>query len=211
MNEPLLLVERIEFNAVKVEVSKSAQPQRDKVFPQLDVDFSKLEVLVRSQLHYPDQEVGEPTHFKFVYGIKIAEPEGSGKVSPPYCVEIEAVGFFRYIGNDAHVGVERFRAVRFTGYQILYGAMREMVANITARGPSGLWHLPGRNFTSVAKAMAEKDEEERLAQIGKLEGDGATPALTNAVSLDDAAGGSGERPTNKRRRIPSKKAPDSST
>lgn len=210
MNEPLLLVERIEFNAVKIEVSKSAQPQRDKVFPQLDVDFSKLEVLVRSQLHYPDQELEEPTHFKFVYGIKIGEPEESGKISPPYCVEIEAVGFFRYIGNDAHVGVERFRAVRFTGYQILYGAMREMVANITARGPSGLWHLPGRNFTSVAKAMAEKDEEERLGEMGKLKEPRGKPTLTNFASIEDAAATKDELPTNRRRRIASKKPSDSS-
>lgn len=165
MSEPLLLVERIEFQTVKVDASRTAKVERDDVFPQLFLDFAQIEVLVRSQLDYPPEELNDPTHFRFLYGVKIGEPKDASKVKPPYCLEVEATGFFRYVGKDVHVGVERFRAVRFTGYQILYGAIREMVANITARGPHGLWHLPARNFHGVAKAMSEKDEAARQTRL----------------------------------------------
>lgn len=173
MNPLLLLVERIEFEVVKVEASRSAKAQMHAAFPQLECDFTKIEVLVRSQLDYPESEVADPTHFRFLYGVRAGKPTKPDMVAPPYCIEIEAVGYFRYAGGDAHVGVERFRAVRFTGYQILYGAIREMVANVTARGPNGLWHLPGRNFHGVAKAMAEKDEEGRQEKLQRIE-QGAT-------------------------------------
>lgn len=169
MNPLLLLVERIEFEVVKVEASRSAEVQMHEAFPQLECDFTKIEVLVRSQLDYPDSEAADPTHFRFLYGVRVGIPKKSEMVAPPYCIEMEAVGYFRYVGGDAHVGVERFRAVRFTGYQILYGTIREMVANITARGPNGLWHLPGRNFHGVAQVMAEKDEIGRKAKLQHIE------------------------------------------
>lgn len=169
MNPLLLLVERIEFEVVKVEASRSAEVQMHEAFPQLKCDFTKIEVLVRSQLDYPDAEAADPTHFRFLYGVRAGKPTKPEMVAPPYCIEMEAVGYFRYVGGDAHIGVERFRAVRFTGYQILYGAIREMIANVTARGPNGLWHLPGRNFHGVAKVMAEKDEEGRKAKLQGIE------------------------------------------
>lgn len=169
MNPLLLLVERIEFEVVKVEASRSAEVQMHATFPQLKCDFTKIEVLVRSQLDYPDAEASDPTHFRFLYGVRAGKPTKSEMIAPPYCIEMEAVGYFSYVGGDAHVGVERFRAVRFTGYQILYGAIREMVANVTARGPNGLWHLPGRNFHGVAKVMAEKDEEGRKTKLQRIE------------------------------------------
>ena len=196
MNPLLLLVERIEFEVVKVEASRSAEVQMHEVFPQLKCDFTKVEVLVRSQLDYPDAEAADPTHFRFLYGVRVGKSTKSEMVAPPYCIEMEAVGYFRYVGGDAHVGVERFRAVRFTGYQILYGAIREMVANVTARGPNGLWHLPGRNFHGVAKAMAEKDEDGRLAKLQRIE--------PGSISLDK---GSVDSPPTKRRSVASRKKP----
>lgn len=169
MNHLLLLVERIEFEVVKVEASRTVGVETDNAFPQIKSDFNKFEVLVRSQLDYPDEEVADPTHFRFLYGIRIGKPSKPEFGAPPYCIEVEAVGYFHYVGKESHVGGERFRAVRFTGYQILYGAIREMVANVTARGPNGLWHLPGRNFHGVAKTMSEKDEAARQAKLQKAE------------------------------------------
>jgi len=181
----LLLVERIEFEQVKVEASRSVEVEADEGFPQIKCDFEKIEQLVRSQLDYPSEELHDPVHFRFVYGVKIGSPKKKEFNQPPYCIEVEAVGYFRYVGKEAHEGVERFRAVRFTGYQILYGAIREMVANVTARGPNGLWHLPGRNFHGVAKVMAEKDEalrQERIHALTEPVPTLAAAALAPAVS-----------------------------
>ena len=194
MNPLLLLVERIEFEVVKVEASRTAEIQMHESFPQLNCDFTKIEVLVRSQLDYPDSEAEDPTHFRFLYGVRAGKPTKSETVAPPYTIDMEAVGYFRYVGGDAHIGVERFRAVRFTGYQILYGAIREMVANVTARGPNGLWHLPGRNFHGVAKVMAEKDEEGRKAKLQRFK-----PA---SIALDKS---SVKSPAAKRRSVASRK------
>lgn len=168
MSQPLLLVERIEFEVVKIETNRECRVEANEAFPQLKCDFDKIELLVRSELDYPESEARDPTHFRFLYGVKIDRPSKEASAEPPYTVEVEAVGFFRYVGGDAHTGVERFRAVRFTGYQILYGAIREMVANVTARGPNGLWHLPGRSFHGVAKAMSEKDEEGRIEKLKRV-------------------------------------------
>lgn len=179
MNHLLLLVERIEFEVVKIEASRTVEVETHDAFPQLKCDFNKCEVLVRSQLDYPDTEVADPIHFRFLYGVRISKPTKPGFVAPPYCIEVEAVGYFRYVGKESHVGVERFRAVRFTGYQILYGAIREMVANVTARGPNGLWHLPGRNFHGAAKTMSEKDEAGRQKKLFQ-----AGPELIDSTSAD---------------------------
>jgi hypothetical protein len=198
MSNLLLLVERIEFEVVKVEASRTVEVEADDAFPQIKCDFNKFEVLVRSQLDYPDTELADPVHFRFLYGIRLGKPTKPEFVAPPYCIEVEAVGYFRYVGKENHVGVERFRAVRFTGYQILYGAIREMVANLTARGPNGLWHLPGRNFHGAAKAMSEKDEagrQEKLLQV--------SPELIASTTAD--------APVAPTKRVRKRKAPEKST
>jgi preprotein translocase subunit SecB len=183
MNQPLLLVERIEFEVVKIGANRGSRVEPHEAFPQLKCDFEKIELLVRSELDYPESEARDPSHFRFLYGMKIDRPSTKESAEPPYLVEVEAVGFFRYVGGETHTGVERFRAVRFTGYQILYGAIREMVANVTARGPNGLWHLPGRNFHGVAKAMSEKDEEARLEKMKQL----APESSSNPLSIEQGA------------------------
>lgn len=198
MNQPLLLVERIEFEVVKIEASRTIDVETHEAFPQIKSDFNKFELFVRSQLDYPDTEAADPVHFRFVYGIRLGKPTKPTFAAPPYCVEIEAVGYFRYAGKEAHVGAGRFRAVRFTGYQILYGAIREMVANVTARGPNGLWHLPGRNFHGVAEAMSEKDEAARQTRLLQL----TSPEQSASASAKDP-----EAPTKKARIKKAKASP----
>lgn len=166
MNTQKLLLDRIEFLAVKIESVKAGKFEGNKAFPQLNIDFSKIGVLTRSSLNYGDEEVSDPRHFALTYGVKIDkdQPEGA-KV--PYVIEVEVVGFFRYTGGDEFVGEDRFRAVRFSGYQLLYGAIREMVANITARARHGLLQLPARTFGVIAKERAAQDEVERQERLQK--------------------------------------------
>jgi hypothetical protein len=95
------------------------------------------------------------------YAIKL-DPTIQENIILPYFVELEAVGYLRYVGDDNFQGVDRFRAIRFTGYQMLYGAMREMLCNLTARSRHGIWQLPARSFHDVAREQAENDEKERL-------------------------------------------------
>ncbi len=161
MSSQLLLLDRIEFSTIKVESAKDGEFERSSDFPQLEFDFDKIDFFTRSLLSYPMEEMEDPRHFSLRYGVKIDESD-KNETKTPYSIEVEVVGFFRYTGGEDFKGVERFRAVRFSGYQILYGAIREMVCNLTARGRYGVWQLPARHFQGVARIKAEEDEKQRL-------------------------------------------------
>ena len=164
MSNQKLLIDRVEFATIKVEAIPGTVP-RDDVFPQVAFDSSDLVFLVRSNLIYPPSELEDPRTFILSYGIKVGKDDS--KDTPPYEIEVEACAYFRYVGGEEFSGADRFRAVRFSGYQILYGAIREMVSNLTARGVHGMWNLPARTFGLAAKNKADEDEAERQAAIVK--------------------------------------------
>jgi len=160
-----LLLDRLEFLTVNIRCNVKAEVARDEVFPQLNVDFENYNLLLRSGLQYDPQSANDPRHFALTYGIKLEPKKGENTV--PYEVEVDAVAFLRFEG-DEHVGQDRFRAVRMSGYQILHGAIREMVANVTSRSRHGTMQLPARNFNARAKADAESDEKLRLERLGAI-------------------------------------------
>lgn len=176
MSGQILLFDRIEFLTIKVEANEG-EFSRDEIFPQLQFDAERLEILTKSDLIYPQDQIDDPCYFMLVYGVKISDTE-SKKANLPYTIEVEVAGYFRYVGGDEFTGVDRFRAVRFSGYQILYGSIREMVCNLTARSRHGLWHLPARNFGRIAEKRAKEDESIRQAELEKRSV--ATPTVDNS-------------------------------
>lgn len=158
-----LLLDRLEFSTVNIRCNIKAEAQRDPNFPQLQVQFDKYKPSRRSSLHYDPASAEDPRVFALTYGVKFE----SDKELMPYDIEVEAIAFFHYEG-DGHVGVDRFRAVRMSGYQILYGAIREMVANISARSRHGCIQLPARNFNARAKEDAESDESARQQHLNAI-------------------------------------------
>lgn len=168
-----LSLERLEFKLVHVKTNLKATAESDRVFPQLKVDLSAYEQMYRSSLTYDHANAEDPRVFVLSYGIKLDGKEGT---QVPYEVEVEAVAFMRYDGDD-HEGQDRFRAVRMSGYQIIHGAIREMVANITARGRHGLMQLPARNFNPESKAGAEQDEHSRQEYLQNVQ-------LTRSTGLE---------------------------
>lgn len=165
MAKQILLLDRVEFGTVKVE-SNPGEFKRDEVFFQLALEGDEPPFLTRSDLIYPPDQIEDPRHFMLTYGVKISHGNAEGQPLP-YDIEIEAAGYFRYVGGDELKEENRFRAVRFSGYQILYGAIREMVSNITARGCHGLWHLPARNFGAIAESRANDDEARRKQALAE--------------------------------------------
>lgn len=163
MSAQKLLLDRIEFALIKVEAVDDDSFKLDEFFPQLDFDSDGVNFLTRSSLAYSPEEELDPRHFRLVYAIKV-DPESS-QVGVPYALEIEAAAFLRYVGGEEFSGSDRFRAVRFSGYQILHGAIREMVSNLTARGRHGIWNLPARNFGQLAMEKAATDEEARQKRL----------------------------------------------
>jgi preprotein translocase subunit SecB len=164
MSTQILLLDRIEFSNIRVKAN-SGEFALSPNFPQIAAEPEKFEFLTRSELLYPDEELDDPRHFVLTYGMKVSSDDEFNKSNAPYDIEIEASGYFHYVGADEFKEERRFRAVRFSGYQILYGAIREMVSNLTARGRHGLWHLPARNFNGVAEVRANEDEAARKKAI----------------------------------------------
>lgn len=159
-----LRLDRIEFQDIKVKVNNKAKRVVEENVPQLRVDFEKYNLYHRSKVIFPDTEVNDPRHFALTYGVKLESK--NGKDLMPYEIEIEALAFLNYDGDELQ-GADRFRAVRFTGYQMLHGAIREMISNLTARSRHGLLQLPSRNFNPIAKREAEEDERERVEQAAQ--------------------------------------------
>lgn len=164
MSPQILQLDRIEFLAIKVTANDGKHVQ-SKQFPQLECSVDDFSLLTRSDLFYPEEDAADPRFFVLAYGVKVSAKDQESADVPPYEIEVEVLGYFHYTGDEEFSGVDRFRAVRFSGYQILYGAIREMVSNLTARSRHGLWHLPARNFGAVAKARAEQDEQQRQQRL----------------------------------------------
>lgn len=154
MSSHKLMLDRIEYLKVAVEANEGKFKLND-TFPQIEFNYDDAKIMHRSDLRYDPKCVSDPRQFYLVLGTKVVASDDSRPL--PYNIEVLLAGYFRYAG-DEFSGADRFRAVRFSGYQILYGATREIVANMTARGPHGLFHIPAKNFGLMAKTHAEKDE-----------------------------------------------------
>lgn len=166
MSNQILNLDRVEFLTIKI-VTNDGDFSQSETFPQLQVGNEDMVVLTRSSLTFAPDEIEDPRHFMLVYGIKIDSEGHKENDRLPYGLEIEAVGYFHYSGGDEYQNEDRFRAVRQSGYQILYGAIREMVSNLTARSRHGLLHLPARNFGKIAEQKAKEDEAARQKKLAK--------------------------------------------
>lgn len=166
-------LDRLEFQEVKIRANSKAKSVTESHVPQLRIDFEKYNLYHRSRIAFPDSEVDDPRHFAFTYGVKL---ESKADELMPYEIEVEAMALLNYKGDELK-GAERFRAVRLSGYQMLHGAIREMVANVTARSRHGLLQIPSRNFNGLAKREADEDEAGRVAHAVQIKG-GDTKGLT---------------------------------
>jgi preprotein translocase subunit SecB len=74
----------------------------------------------------------------------------------PYTIDVEVYGRFQV--SDDWPKEKTVALVYANGTSLLYGAVREMVANLTARGPHGMVVLPTLSFVNtIPKAETKKD------------------------------------------------------
>lgn len=78
-----------------------------------------------------------------------------GKNIPPYTGELEILGFFTVDAKYPEENVQKL--VHFNAPAMLYGAVREMVFNLTARGPNSHINLPTVSFLDN-KPQEDKNE-----------------------------------------------------
>ena len=89
----------------------------------------------------------------------------------PYRGLLRIVGYFRI--NEGFPEARRDELIRITGASILYGACREMLANLTARTPHGMISLPSISFvdqkpeTSETEGLIKPAAKTAKKKIGK--------------------------------------------
>lgn len=167
MKAASLSIEKVEFIHVKVETNSDFNGDFSSDFRQLDFPFKGVTFRRRMSLQYDRDKAEDPKGFVFGLNVMLTEnADDEDNVNLPYNIDIKAVVYMQY-ESDQLSGMERFRAVRATGYSVLYGAIREMVSNLTARSPHGMWSLPSANFNSTANDEAIRDEEKRQELIAK--------------------------------------------
>lgn len=92
---------------------------------------------------------------KYMLKLALKQTPGKAEGTPLYTFEFEVVGLFT-VHEDYQVekGVERL--VRVNGAAVLYGAIREMAATLSARGPYPPITLPTVTFLDEAQPEGSK-------------------------------------------------------
>lgn len=172
MKAPLLSVDKVEFEKISVEVNPEFDGAYSSELKKIDFNYKGSRFFRSVSLSYPDDQLNDPRFFSFTFNLLLNQENQKTEIVLPYSIDVKATAYMRYDG-EKHKNVELFRAVRATGYAILYGSIREMISNLTARGPHGLWMLPAADFNSAAQEEAQRDEKDRqscLAERQPLDG-----------------------------------------
>src|SRR5262249_48374897 len=103
----------------------------------------------------------DPNRFLIGLDLKISGDATSGKV-PFYTGQLSIDGYFRVAPEVPEDRKQEIVVVNGAG--MLFGAMREMVSNITARGPWPSLMLATMSFVQMAKNLAATQAEESAKQ-----------------------------------------------
>jgi preprotein translocase subunit SecB len=112
----------------------------------------------------------DPARYQITLAVTIS-PDPKAPAKPYYSGVVEIVGFFRVAPSYKDDPV---RLVNISGSSILYGAVRELFCNLTARGPWPMVTLPTMNFTPQATESGQVKK--------KASPQTALPAAAPAVS-----------------------------
>lgn len=142
-NSPLTIINH-EFTVIELRAEKSSDPT------------GELELST-------DVRVGTNTDDKLLRHCELNVQFGSANEDEPapYGGRIAISGAFRI--SEAYAEHRRDQLIEVTATSILYGACREMLANLTARSSQGMLSLPSVSFFDPAKASAKKAKKKTSA------------------------------------------------
>lgn len=139
-----LTIERYEF----VRIDLTASERSDA--------HTELGVNVRRQWGAAD---GDPRNWRMKLSVRFGG-EKDGKESI-YLGEAQVIGYFRV--HEKYPEEKTQKLIEVTAASILYGACREMLANLTARGPHGMVSLPSISFIPLPLEALENSST-RIAE-----------------------------------------------
>jgi preprotein translocase subunit SecB len=112
---------------------------------------------------FVSRQEGEALRWNVVLRVEIKSQKNAAPAA--YEGKIEFFGTFSV--DPAFPEERRDQLVRVNGSSILYGAVRELVANLTARGPYPMVRLPSISFAamiSASKTGSKNPRPDRLAE-----------------------------------------------
>lgn len=130
MAKTVLRLENYFFTTVEIRANKPFATVKEShpTEPKVEVGLTKHE--------------SDPQRFGLLMEIKVAT---QGKDIQPYEIEVAVFGLVR-IPEDVPLN-DRPRVAVVNGSHILYGALREFIVNLTARGPYGQVIIPPKSFS----------------------------------------------------------------
>lgn len=143
MSQSALQLERYFFSKVSIEASKQIKAQ-----PKMDA-ATRLEAARNNK---------DRNRFLLSLTVTLTAPQDT---PAPYCGEVQVIGFFR-IHPDLPPD-QQDKLIAVTGASILYGVAREMIVNVTSRGPWPAVTLPCVNFNDPGTTTPEQVETKQPA------------------------------------------------
>jgi len=111
------------------------------------------------------------THLYLI--ILTVKLQDTPEAKTPYRIELVLNGIFRFVEDEEKDDTLRDRFLTNGGSTVLYGAAREFVMQLTARGPAGPILLPAVSFPPLRRAEAETPKREQVqAGEANLVGEG---------------------------------------
>ena len=98
----------------------------------------------------------------------------------PYRGSVEMLGLFSVHPNYPASKIDSL--VRINGASILYGAIREAISNLTARGEHGVYILQSVSFVDMFKERVAKSEGDKIKPTKKKRPRKSNPATKRAKS-----------------------------
>lgn len=143
-----LAIQTHEFTAVELQASPTPHP--------------KSELQLSTEVH---TVVNEDDLLQWLCELTVRFGSADEEKPAPYSGGITAVGQF-YIAED-YPQDRHVQLIEVTAASILYGACREMLANLTARSSHGLLSLPSVSFFDPSATDAKKTAKKTTRKAAK--------------------------------------------
>ncbi|MCG5528834.1 protein-export chaperone SecB [Halorhodospira halochloris] len=142
---PLQLV-RLAYTGIHVEPFIHQDENGQELPPA--TEFGEVDIACRTGMQQLPEPKAERPEYVIEVGISISK-EQVAEHRLPYVIDVSARGYFRLVGEvDAD---KRDSIVEINGASLVTGALRELVADLTARCPYGTMTLPTLRFVPAAE------------------------------------------------------------
>lgn len=146
MRPSIVQLKQVVFQRILVEAAKEVDELVAGEAVNFDFDGVNMKVRHRFGVTQPKEDGTPSKAFLVILGFTIDNIEGK---PAPYKIDVEALGFIEVVGDHETATPEDLAVVN--GTSVVYGAVREMVTNLTSRFAPGALVLPTMDFRDHLK------------------------------------------------------------